>query len=312
MKTVLVIGSINLDNVLRVQNLPKRGETIIAKNYEIVEGGKGANQAAAIGKLGVKVSMFGKIGNDIYGEMLLKSLKDSNVNIENIIIDEKISTGKAFITVENSGENTIVIDKGANGKIRLEEIKRLENEIFSNDIIVTQMEIPIEIVFYVIKKARKLNKIIILNLSPAVKIPDKILNQIDFLILNELELEFLTNVIYSRNSLNDAIKKLRNFYKNKIVVTIGPDGAAYSLNDNQLKIIPTFDVIPIDETGAGDAFIGGFVFGLANDKNIDECIKLGNATGSLATTIIGAQKSLPHLSKLKNFLARNNVDLNQI
>lgn len=312
MKTVLVIGSINLDNVLRVQNLPKRGETIIAKNYEIVEGGKGANQAAAVGKLGVKVSMFGKIGNDIYGEMLLKSLKDSNVNTENIIIDEKISTGTAFITVENSGENTIVIDHGANGKIKLEEIKRLESKIFSNDIIVTQMEIPIEIVFYVIKKARKLNKIIILNLSPAVKIPDKILNQIDFLILNELELEFLTNVIYSRNSLNDAIKKLRNFYKNKIVVTIGPDGAAYSLNDNQLKIIPTFDVIPIDKTGAGDAFIGGFVFGLANDKNIDECIKLGNATGSLATTIIGAQKSLPHLSKLKNFLARNNVDLNQI
>lgn len=312
MKTVLVIGSINLDNVLRVQNLPKRGETIIAKNYEIVEGGKGANQAAAVGKLGVKVSMFGKIGNDIYGEMLLKSLKDSNVNTENIIIDEKISTGTAFITVENSGENTIVIDHGANGKIKLEEIKRLESKIFSNDIIVTQMEIPLEIVFYVIEKARKLNKIMILNLAPAVKIPDKILNQIDFLILNELELEFLTNVIYSRNSLNDAIKKLRNFYKNKIVVTIGPDGAAYSLNDNQLKIIPTFDVIPIDKTGAGDAFIGGFVFGLANDKNIDECIKLGNATGSLATTIIGAQKSLPHLSKLKNFLARNNVDLNQI
>lgn len=310
MKSIAVIGSFNIDHILRVEKLPTLGETISSYSYELSEGGKGANQAAAIGKLGLGVYMFGKVGNDNYGHLLTKSLINSNVNIGGIIIDSASKTGATFITVDKSGNNTIVITPGANGSFTFNNLKTLESKIFTHDIILLQMEIPEKIVVYVINKIRKLNKLILLNLAPAKKLDPIVLNKVDYLILNESELEFLINIKYTGNNLDIEIAELRKFFNNNLLITLGSDGAVYSIKNKDFEIVPTFNVIPIDRTAAGDAFIGGFVLGLALGKDIKTSTHLGNATGSLSTTILGAQKSLPDKNRLKNFLLKNSSNIN--
>lgn len=206
MRSVAVVGSINIDHVLKVEKLPKLGETISSNSYELFEGGKGANQALSLARLGLDVYMFGKVGNDDYGRLLLESLKKSNVNIDNIIIDPNVKTGAAFITVDNKGNNTIVLTSGANGSISIEDIKNLQNKILENDLLLLQMEIPKETVVFMIKMAKKFNKLILLNLAPATEIETDIINKVDYLILNESEMEFLTNLKYTGNNLASSIK----------------------------------------------------------------------------------------------------------
>ena len=305
MQNVAVVGSINIDHVLKVKKFPKLGETISAESYELLEGGKGANQASSMGKLGLNVQMFGKIGNDIYGKQVVDNLAKCNVNIKNVISDKENSTGAAFITVGENGNNTIVLTSGANGDIKLKEIKGVLNKILNNDVIVFQMEIPEYIVWHVISKAKEANKLVILNLAPAVNINNSILNKVDYLIINEVEAEFLTKKKCSVNRMKLIIKELRKFYQNKIIITLGSIGAVYSILEEDYKIIPAFKVKSVDQTGAGDAFIGGFIYGLVNKKGIEDCIKLANANGALATTIVGAQKSFPSLDELNDYLAKN-------
>jgi len=301
-ENIAVVGSINIDHVLKVAMFPKLGETIIAKSYELIEGGKGANQAASMGKLGMNVQMFGKVGDDIYGKLVMESLKKCNVNIENVIIDKTNSTGSAFIIVDKVGNNTIVVTPGANGTLSLKDVDSFEMKILKNDIIVLQMEIPEAIVSHIVNMAKESNKIVILNLAPALNMKNNILNKVNFLILNESELEFLTKVKCSIQNIKLAIKKIREFYHNKLIITLGLDGAAYSISNNDFKIIPTFDVATVDKTGAGDAFIGGFTLGLVANKNIEDCVAMGNAAGAFSVTILGAQSSLPYKNELEDFL----------
>lgn len=307
MKSVSVVGSLNIDHILTVEKLPSFGETISSINYEVSEGGKGANQAVSIGKLGLKVYIFGKIGNDEFGHLLVKSLESSNVDTGGVIIDSIEKTGSAFITVDKNGNNTIVVTPGANGSLSLTDIKNFENLIFKNDILLLQMEIPKDLVIYLITKAKEMEKTILLNLSPAMNIDKETINKIDYLIVNESEMEFLTNIKYMENNLNIEINELRKFYYNNLIITLGPLGAAYSTKSRNFKIIPTFNVETIDKTAAGDAFIGGFIYGLVKGQDIEGCIYLGNANGSLSTTIKGAQKSLANRNTLDDFLIKHNL-----
>ena len=309
MKSIAVIGSLNIDHILKVDKLPLLGETISSLNYSLSEGGKGANQAAAIGKLGADVYMFGKVGNDEYSNLLISSLQNSNVNTEGVMIDSSSKTGAAFITVDNSGNNTIVITPGANGSLTFNDLEKMESKIFTHEIILLQMEIPEEIIVYIINKARKINKLLLLNLAPAKTIDIQVLNKLDYLIVNESEMEFLTNIKYTGNNLDIEIAKIRKFFHSKLVITLGPLGAAYSIKNQEFDIIPTFNVVSKDKTAAGDAFIGGFIFGLANGLNLKTCMNLENANGSLSTTILGAQKSLPDKSMLKEFLLKNGLKM---
>jgi len=310
MKSIAVIGSLNIDYILKVEKLPSLGETIASLKYVLSEGGKGANQASAIGKLGLDVHMFGKVGNDEYGNLLIEGLRKSNVNTKGIIIDSSSRTGAAFVTVDNSGNNTIVITPGANGSFTFNDLKTLESKIFIHDIILLQMEIPKKIIVYIIKKARDINKLLLLNLAPPKTVGAIFLNKLDYLILNESEMEFLTNIKYTGNNLEVEISEIRKFFHSKLVITLGSLGAVYSIKNQEFNVIPTFNVVTIDKTAAGDAFIGGFILGLANEMDLRTCIDLGNANGSLSTTILGAQKSLPDKNMLKEFLLKNGFKIN--
>ncbi len=307
MYTVLVVGSLNIDHVLRVSELPLKGETILSESYELHEGGKGANQAVAIGRMGIDVRIIGKIGKDIYGQMLLKSLAHSNVKNENIIIDKKLRTGTATITVDRKGHNTIVLYHGANSGLGIDDILKNEKTLKKCDIIVLQQEIPKDVIQFTIDIAKKFKKIIVLNFAPAIDLNKNSIKKVDFLILNESEISKLTGIKCNEKNVKEPILQLKKFFKNNIIVTLGENGSAYITSKGNYYRIPPIRVNSIDSTGAGDAFIGGFVYGLVQNKDIYSCVTFGNISGAFAVRKVGAQNSLPYEKEFKIFLKNHKI-----
>lgn len=300
---VTVIGSLNVDHILKVNSLPFKGETIISESYDLIEGGKGANQAVAIGRMGVDVEIIGKIGEDEPGRILVKSLERSNVSTNGLLISKYKKTGAAFITVDKNGNNTIVVNPGANHDLTNKDIVKKESQILESDIVVLQMEIPIDIVSFVIDFAKKNNKSIVLNYAPALELDKEVLAKVDYLVLNEIEFQFLTGEVFKFKNLVKSINKIREFYNNNLIVTLGREGSVLFNNKYGLVRVPAYKVKAVDTTGAGDAFMGGFILGIVEDKNIADCVKLGNASGAISVKKLGAQPSLPYRRELKIFLS---------
>ncbi len=306
MKKIAVIGSLNIDHVLKTRDLPSRGETIISESYQLKCGGKGANQAASIARLGVSVSMIGKIGEDEAGAMQMKSLERSGVNTDGIIIDNDQKTGAAFITIDNKGNNTIVLFSGTNGLFTIDDVEQKKHIILDSDAVVLQMEIPVETTSHVIRLANENNKKIILSLAPAMKIDLSVLGMVDFLMVNEVEIKFLSGTGFNIKDIGDSIARLRKFYKNNIVVTLGEMGSVLVDRNENIHMSPAYKVNPVDSTAAGDAFTGGFIMGQTEDHPLPDCMEIGNAAGAIAVTSLGAQQSLPFRDDLIEFLLKNN------
>lgn len=299
MKKILVIGSLNMDLVTNVKNTPKRGETILGNGFSTIPGGKGANQAAAIGRLKGNVNMLGKIGDDNFGEMLKTNLINSNVDVSNVYVEKNTPSGTALIMVNEDGDNSIVVIPGANFKLSKNDIK--DEAIDDCDILVGQLEVPMEVIERAYEKAKKKNKYTILNPAPANKLSDNLLSNIDLLIPNESELELLSGV--EINSFDDVIKgaeKLMSKGVKELIVTLGEKGAAY-FNENGYKRFNAFKVKAIDTTAAGDSFIGGLTVKLSQGKSIDEAIEFASKVGAITVTRRGAQSSLPTLDEVNNF-----------
>ena len=306
MKKTAVIGSLNIDHVLKTRNLPSRGETIISESYQLKCGGKGANQAAAAGRLGVNVSMIGKIGDDEAGTLQMESLKKSGVNTDGIIIDKSHKTGAAFITVDNKGNNTIVLFSGTNGLLTKDDIDQKRHLILDSDAVVLQMEVPVKTTSYVIRFAHENNKKIILSLAPAMEIDRSVLGMVDFLMVNEVEIKFLSEAEFNIEDISNSIIKLRKFFKNNIVVTLGKMGSVLVDRKGNIHRSPAYTVNAVDSTAAGDAFTGGFIMGLTEDLPLPDCMEIGNAAGAISVTRLGAQPSLPFRDDLVKFLNASN------
>lgn len=302
MKKVTVVGSLNIDHGLKVNTLPLRGETLISNGYDMSGGGKGANQAIAIARLGIFVNMIGKVGGDIFGEILIKNLTESGVKMKGVIVDKSQRTGVAFITVDRDGANTIVVAPGANQRLTADDIRTKRSQILESDIVVLQMEIPTDTISYVISFAKKLGKLIILNYAPAVNIDKNILANVDYLVVNETEFKYLTQTDFNFDDIDISINRLREFFGNNLIITLGEKGSIFITPKDEILKVPSYIVKSIDTTGAGDAFIGGFVFGIITGKSVEESTKLGNASGSFSVTKLGAQSSLPYKKELYDFL----------
>lgn len=278
-KKILVIGSINKDLVTTTPRFPKEGETILGNNFYTTNGGKGANQACAIGKLGGNVSMLGAVGDDNFGKDLSNALFSNNVNIDNLLIKNNISTGIAVITVTNDGANNIIVVQGANGLITKDDIK--EKLIASFDIIVMQLEIPLEIAKYAASIARKLGKIVVLNPSPAIKLDKDFLSCVDILIPNETEIDIIGGIDYA---IECGVKN--------IILTLGADGCDLITKQNR-KHFDAYDVNVVDTTAAGDSFLGGVVRMIADDKTIEDAIEFATKVSNITVTRKGAIDSIP-------------------
>ena len=304
MKKVVVAGSINMDLVTVCERAPKGGETLFGKEFFQVPGGKGANQAVAIGKLGTQVTMLGKIGNDSFGKDLVASMKNSGVNTE-YIENSASSTGIAKIIVEANGQNRILVVSGANMDVDRAYIDRHIDVINNSDILVTQLEIPIDTVEYVLKKAKEAGKITILNPAPAAQLNDEIIKNSDIIIPNESELGIITGM--PANTLNEieaAAQKLLNMGVKELIVTLGSQGSLH-LNKKGSTIHSAYKVNAVDTTAAGDSFIGGLVKNIQDD-NLDEAIEFATKVSAITVTRKGAQISIPTIEEVENFKGEKN------
>ncbi|WP_026888512.1 ribokinase [Clostridium beijerinckii] len=302
MKSLCVIGSLNMDLVTTVENFPIAGQTVVGKEFNTFPGGKGANQAIALGRLGSDVLMVGKIGEDIYGRKYLEVLKNNNVNYDGVSIEKGMSSGVAVIQVSNNGENNIIVVPGANAEVDIKYIESQWSLIEKADIFLFQLEIPLETVIGTMKKLKKQGKTVILDPAPAVHLPDEIFKYVDYLTPNETELETLIGrKINNEEDLVEASQILFNKGVKVIVAKLGSDGAAIIKEDKCIRV-SGFIVDAVDTTAAGDSFNAGFAFALAKEKELKECVRFGNAVGAISTTALGAQEAMPTFERVEEFI----------
>lgn len=300
MKKICVVGSLNMDLVVKVDTMPKGGETLIGSDFKEVPGGKGANQAVAMARLGGVVNMIGKVGTDGFGQTLINALKNDNVNTKYIYTEEG-PTGVAMITVDKNAENSIVVAPGANFKVGVADIDKNIEAIEESDIVVVQLETPLNTIKYTLKKAKELGKYTILNPAPAVKLEDEIIANVDLLTPNESELEILSGIeIKNEEDIQKAAQAMIDKGVKELIVTLGSKGSLY-INKEKSMFKKAYKVAAVDTTAAGDSYTGALSVAFADDKGIDEAMDFASKVGALSVMKEGAQSSLPRLEDVLNF-----------
>ena len=296
MSDITVLGIFVADISFSGPKIPNIGETILGNKYNVGPGGKGCNQAVAIARLGGRVNFISKVGKDSYGELALKTLKQNNIKIENVIQDKDLQTGVAGILVDqNSGKNAINVIVGAPSTLKIIEIEKKINLIKKSKILLTQLEVPKDVTLYCLRVAKENGCITILNPAPASEINKEFYKNVDFFTPNETEAEFYTGIkITNEKEAKQAAEKLINFGIKKVVITLGEKGLFY-YDGKQEIYLKAFPVKAIDTTGAGDAFNGGLAFGISKNKKIKECLELANKVAGISTTKLGAGDSMPLL-----------------
>lgn len=300
MKNICVIGSLNMDLVVNVDTMPKPGQTIIGSNFKEVPGGKGANQAVAMARLNGNVSMIGKVGEDGFGQTLINSLKNDKVDTT-YIQTAKGATGVALITVDKNAQNYIVVSPGANFEVKEDDIDNNIEAIKNSDIVVLQLETPLNTIKYALNKAKELNKYTILNPAPAVKLDDEIIKNVDLLTPNETELEIISGVsIETEEDIQKAAQIMIEKGVKELIVTLGSKGSLY-INKEKSMFKKAYKVEAVDTTAAGDSYTGALAVALSQDKNIEDAMDFASKVGALSVLKEGAQSSLPTLENVKNF-----------
>ena len=290
-KGILVIGSLNMDLSIDLAKMPVTGETILGRGIAYKAGGKGANQACAAGRLGGRVRMLGCVGQDEFGQKLVKSLSESGVETDCIKESRDLPTGTAVIYVDDNGDNSIVVIPGANMACDIEYLKAQDEQFHWCDYVVLQMEIPYEAVWYSVKRAKELGKTVILNPAPAPdKIPEEILSLVDYLTPNETEIIALNGK--SKDDIREGAEKLLSRGVSNVIATLGDRGALL-VNQYGETFYPARKVVSVDTTAAGDCFNGAMVAALAEGQSEAEAILFANMASSIAVTRKGAQESLP-------------------
>ena len=299
MGKILVIGSLNIDMVMKVDHIPTVGETILCDGMKLVAGGKGANQACAAGRLGTDVTMLGAIGNDSHGEMQRDSLQRSGVDVSGLITKERVSTGTAFITVNKEGNNSIVVVQGANAQFTPEDIEAHRDLLEECEIVILQLEIPMDTVLYAVKLARTLGKTVILDPAPVPEhFPEELYQYVDIIKPNESELSRLTGIADTQNHLEEAVQIVKDHGVKNVLVTLGGDGVYLDTENESPVHIPAKKVEVVDTTAAGDSFTAALAAMLLEGKTLKEAAEFANQVSAIVVTREGAQDSIPTLQEV--------------
>lgn len=283
---VVVVGSINLDLVVQADRFPKIGETMFGTDSKMLPGGKGANQAVAAARLGADVTMIGCVGEDAYGEIVLKNFQENIVDTSCI---KKVAepTGVAYITIAEN-DNSIILVQGANACVDRSLIDKYQAQILAADIVITQCEIPIETIRYLIDFCAENDVRLILNPAPTPEIAPEYLAKVTFLTPNEIEI----NQLFQQ----DAQTVLRE-HPNQIIMTYGAKGVRYH-DGEKLMEVPSYKVPVIDTTGAGDTFNAAFAVAYAKDQELEKAITFANLAASKTVQGLGAQSAMPRIEEL--------------
>jgi len=310
---ITVIGSSNTDLVAKVPRMPAPGETILGAEFVIAAGGKGANQAVAAARLGSEVTFIAKVGNDDFGDRALENFEQDGIITDFVFRAEHTPTGVALIFVDEKGENTIAVAEGANAKLSPEEVTQAKASIISADIVLLQLEIPMQTVEQAVLIASKANVPIILNPAPAQPIINPLLlENITFLTPNENEAALLTGIqIDDEASAQQAGRELLKSDVSNVILTLGNLGAMF-VNSKQSIGIPARKVEAVDTTGAGDVFNGALAFAIASGKGVEDAIELANAAAALACTKMGAQPSIPTIDEVAQFIVCSELETHSL
>jgi ribokinase len=299
-KKILVVGSSNTDMVIKTNNFPAPGETILGGRFLMNAGGKGANQAVAAARLGGVVTFVGKIGDDIFGKQAVQQLEDEGINVDFVAVDPENPSGVAMITVDRHAENSIVVAPGSNGTLSPADFDKAGTELAGSELVLMQLEIPIPTVEYIARKAAQQQKKVILNPAPAAALSDELLQNLYIITPNETEAELLTGIkITDEASALKAANQLHAKGVQSVIITMGAAGA-FLFENGQLQLIKAPKVEAIDTTAAGDTFNGALAVALSEGKTIAESVAFANKAAAISVTRIGAQSSVPYRKEITN------------
>ena len=296
---IFVIGSINTDMVAMTEVLPSPGETVMGREFMMTAGGKGANQAVAAARMGGDVTMIGRLGNDVFAEQSIKRLKSENINCEFITKDTEKSSGLALISVDQNGENHIVVAPGANETLTKERLGSVLSQIPDNAIVMMQLEIPLESVVSVIEFCKKSDKKIILDPAPAKNLTPEFTKSLYMITPNETEATAMTGVkIKDLRDVKKAAIKLLGSGSQYVLITMGANGVYLASQNDEFEYIPSPKVTTIDSTAAGDCFNGTLAVSLSQGLSVFEAAKKACLAASISVTRKGAQDSMPFINEL--------------
>lgn len=303
MQKICVIGSLNMDLVVSVDRFPQPGETLLGKEFETFPGGKGANQGVAAGRLQSGVRMIGKVGDDIFGERIIKNMRDNGVVTAGLAIESGTPSGIAVIEVDGSGENHIVIIPGANEKVNKDFLESSIDLLLENDIFLLQLEIPLLSVIFLAQKLWQFGKTVILDPAPAKRLPEEVFASVDYLTPNEKEISLLAErSVEDENDMENAARDLLDKGVGCVIIKAGKKGAYVIQKSKAMIHVPGFPVHAVDTTGAGDSFNAGLAVSLSRGRGLIESVKYANAVGALSTTAKGAQNAMPTDAQVLTFL----------
>lgn len=299
-KRIVVVGSCNTDMVVRVDHLPLPGETIIGYDLITNQGGKGANQAVAVSRLGGSVSFVARVGADSFGEHSIELLKGEGIDVSFVKQTEGVPTGVALIPVDSKGENSIIVASGANAQLSEQDIIDAQDIIKRADVLLMQLETPIETILAAARMAHAQGAMVILNPAPFPKepLPAELLELVDIITPNETEASMMSGIqVVDEESAANAIAEIQSMGVGSVIITAGGKGA-YTLNDGTLCCVPAYPSEVVDTTAAGDTFCGALSVALCEGNPLLEGIRFANKAASISVTRVGAWCSIPHRSEL--------------
>ncbi|MFR9711115.1 ribokinase [Paenibacillus sp. MB22_1] len=300
---VAVIGSLNMDIVVETRRHPQVGETLLGEQIRFIPGGKGANQAVAAARLGAETAMIGAVGEDAFGRELLEALRQDGVDISGVKRLPGCTTGVASIYVAE-GDNSIVVVPGANYRVSPEDIDENEDKLRRADIVLLQLEIPVDTVFYAAQKAKSLGKTVVLNPAPAQPLPPELFGYVDYVTPNRTELSRYTGMDADGTKLAAAMRRMKEMEAKHIITTLGADGSAYLTEDGEVRTVPGHQVKVVDTTGAGDCYNAGLAVSLAKRRSLREAVEYAALVSALSVTKFGAQAGMPSEAEAERFAAK--------
>lgn len=298
-KKIVVVGSTNMDMVVKTDHIPVPGETVLSGSFFMNPGGKGANQAVTIARLGGDVSFVGKVGNDIFGKQAEQLFDEEGINIFYLLSDDELPSGVALITVDEAGENSIVVASGSNANLLPADIKEALPTIEEADYLLMQLEIPMETVLFVAEYAHAHHTKVIVNPAPMNKLTPELLQQIDILTPNETEAGKLAGMkVCDMKSAKEAAQLICKMGVKNVVITMGSSGAIIYREGQTIVHVPSKKVEALDTTAAGDVFNGALTVALSEGKDLKEAARFACEVAAISVTRMGAQSSIPYRNEV--------------